>query len=138
MPWGGPHAGSRASDRSCGARSVRNAYLGRVGLSWSISKEADGANLALSENFSTKAAPDLKFFLHKLPAGQVNAKNATQGVFVGDLPKAKGASRIKLPANVDPAQDQSVVLTRKQCTVFWGAGDINGTARHACAGSQKR
>lgn len=96
----------------------------KISGGWSIAKEADGTYLVLSSDFSTRNAPDLKFFLHPLPAAQVTARNATQGAFVGDLKSPKGASRIKLPASVDPAKFKSVVLHCEQYTKLWGAGDI--------------
>ena len=96
----------------------------RIAGSWSIEREPDGVYLVLSQDFRTRAAPDLKFFLSTLPAGQVTAQNAASGLFLGDLPRARGAQRIRLPANVDPARYRSLVLHCKQFTVLWGAGDL--------------
>ncbi|MBK8543603.1 MAG: DM13 domain-containing protein [Caulobacteraceae bacterium] len=97
----------------------------RITGSWSIEREADGVYLVLSSDFRTRSAPDLKFFLHTLPASQITAQNATRGVFVGDLPNARGAQRIRLPANIDPARFRSLVLHCEQYTVLWGAGDLH-------------
>ncbi len=96
----------------------------RIAGGWSIEREADGVYLVLSEDFRTRSAPDLKFFLHTLPAAQITAQNATRGVFVADLPRARGAQRIRLPANVNPASYRSLVLHCEQYTVLWGAGDL--------------
>lgn len=96
----------------------------RIAGGWSIEREADGLYLVLSDDFRTRAAPDLKFFLHTLPAAQITAQNATRGVFVADLSRARGAQRIRLPANIDPANYRSLVLHCQQYTVLWGAGDL--------------
>lgn len=96
----------------------------RITGSWSIEREADGVYLVLSSDFRTRSAPDLKFFLHTLPASQVTAQNATRGVLVGDLESARGAQPIRLPANIDPAQFRSLVLHCEQYAVLWGAGDL--------------
>ncbi len=96
----------------------------RITGSWSIEREADGVYLVLSSDFRTRSAPDLKFFVHTLPASQITAQNATRGVLVGDLPNARGGQRIRLPANVDPSQFRSLVLHCEQFTVLWGAGDL--------------
>jgi len=97
----------------------------RITGSWSIEREADGVYLVLSSDFRTRSAPDLKFFLHTLPASQITAQNATRGVFVGDLPNARGAQRIRLPANIAPARFRSLVLHCEQYTVLWSAGDLH-------------
>ncbi|MEZ5956235.1 MAG: DM13 domain-containing protein [Hyphomonadaceae bacterium] len=96
----------------------------RITGSWSIERETDGVYLVLSSDFRTRSAPDLKFFLHTLPASQITAQNATRGVFVGELANARGAQRIRLPSNIDPARFRSVVLHCEQYTVLWGAGDL--------------
>lgn len=97
----------------------------RIQGGWSIEREADGVYLVLSADFRTRSAPDLKFFLHTLPADQVTARNAANGVFIGDLPRASGAQRIRLPNNVDPARFRSLVLHCEQFTSLWGAGNLN-------------
>ncbi|NJO35799.1 MAG: DM13 domain-containing protein [Rhodospirillales bacterium] len=96
----------------------------RITGGWSIEREADGVYLVLSQDFRTRAAPDLKFFVHTLPAAQITAQNATRGVLIGELPSARGAQRIRLPANVDLARFRSLVLHCEQYTVLWGAGDL--------------
>ncbi len=96
----------------------------RIAGGWSIEREADGIYLVLSEDFRTRSAPDLKFFLHTLPAAQITAQNATRGILVAELPRARGAQRIRLPANIDIADYRSLVLHCEQYTVLWGAGDL--------------
>ncbi len=96
----------------------------RIAGGWTIEREADGVYLVLSSDFRTRSAPDLKFFLHTLPASQITAQNATRGVLVGELANARGAQRIRLPANIDPARFRSLVLHCEQYTVLWGAGDL--------------
>jgi hypothetical protein len=96
----------------------------RISGTWSIEQAADGAYLVLSSDFTTRSAPDLKLFLNPLPPAQVTAQNATQGVLIGPLKSAKGASRYKLPAGLDLGRYKSVVLHCEQYTKLWGAGEI--------------
>ena len=96
----------------------------RISGDWSIEHAADGDYLVLSEDFRTRSAPDLKFFLHTRPASQVTARNAAQGVFIGELPRARGAQRIRLPEGVDVSDFRSLVLHCEQYSVLWGAGDL--------------
>ena len=96
----------------------------RISGTWSIVREAGGVFLVLSEDFRTRAAPDLKFFLHPLPAAQVTAQNAAQGRLIGALPSARGAQRIAVPDGVDLTRFRSLVLHCEQFTALWGAGDL--------------
>lgn len=115
-------AGPAAAERVASGGFSNQAQ--RIAGAWSIEREADGAYLVLSADFRTRAAPDLKFFFHALPADQITSANASTGVVIGDLPNPRGAQRIRLPAGVDFSRFRSLVLHCEQYSVLWGAGDL--------------
>jgi hypothetical protein len=97
----------------------------RTSGSWRIF-EKDGARfIALSEDFRTRGAPDLKLFLHPEEASSVNGSNATQGsVLVSPLASKKGAQVYEIPAGVALEDYASIVIHCEQFSVFWAAGDL--------------
>jgi len=91
---------------------------------WSFETRADGVYAVLAADFKARKAPDLKIFLSKLPASDVDGDNATDGVFVAELTSHKGAQAFKLPDGVDLASFQSIVIHCQQYSKFWAAGNI--------------
>lgn len=96
----------------------------RTSGTWSLETRADGVYAVLASNFKARKAPDLKIFLSKLPAANVDGDNATDGVFVAELKSHKGAQAYKLPAGIDLASFKSFVIHCQQYSKFWAAGDI--------------
>lgn len=96
----------------------------RTSGTWSLATRADGVYAVLAADFKARKAPDLKIFLSKLPASDVDGDNATDGVFVAELKSHKGAQAYKLPAGIDLATFQSIVIHCQQYSKFWAAGDI--------------
>jgi len=88
--------------------------------------EIDGQTiLRLSDDFKTKAGPDLKIFLSPQSAQNVTGATATQGAInIGALVTNKGGSEYVIPAGVDLAQFNSVLVHCEQFSVLWAAGSI--------------
>lgn len=94
----------------------------KVKGTWSIETRADGAYLVISDDFKTRRAPDLKFFLSKNNYDQVTGDNATQGaVLVSALSSTKGAQSYKIPKDVSLADYQSLVLHCEQYGKLWAS-----------------
>ena len=88
--------------------------------------EKDGQTvLRLSDDFKTKAGPDLKIFLSPQSAQNVTGATATQGaVNIGALVANKGGSEYVIPASVDLSLFNSVLVHCEQFSVLWAAGSI--------------
>lgn len=88
--------------------------------------EKDGQTiLRLSDDFKTKAGPDLKIFLSPQSAQTVTGATATQGaVNIGALVTNKGGSDYVIPASVDLSLFSSVLVHCEQYSVLWAAGSI--------------
>lgn len=110
--------------QSTGQSSVFSNVAMKTSGNWSIENRADGTYIVLADNFKTRKAPDLKIFLSKLPAGDVESDNAADGVFVAELKSAKGGQAYKLPDGVDLGVYQSIVIHCEQYTKFWAAGSL--------------
>lgn len=96
----------------------------RTSGTWSLETRAGGVYAVLAADFKARKAPDLKIFLSRLPAADVDGDNATDGVFVAELKSHKGAQAYKLPAGIDLASFKSFVIHCQQYSKFWAAGDI--------------
>lgn len=92
---------------------------------WSLF-ERDGAwVLQLGDKFKTKSGPDLKIFLSPQSIDQVTGKTATNGaVLVSKLKNNKGGQEYVLPAGVNPADFQSVLIHCEAFSVLWGGADL--------------
>lgn len=96
----------------------------RTSGNWRIETRGDATFVVLSEDFKARSAPDLKIFLSKLPAGDVDDDNATDGVFIAALKSHKGAQEFQLPAGVNVADFQSFVIHCEKYSKFWAAGQL--------------
>jgi len=88
--------------------------------------EKDGQTiLRLSDDFKTKAGPDLKIFLSPQSAQNVTGATATQGALnIGALVTNKGGSEYVIPAGVDLSSFESILVHCEQFSVLWAAGTI--------------
>ncbi len=114
---------ANAQDATIATGGFTNVDMKTTGT-WSFETRADGVYAVLAADFKARKAPDLKIFLSKLPASDVDGDNATDGVFVAALTSHKGAQAFKLPAGVDLASFQSIVIHCQQYSKFWAAGNI--------------
>lgn len=88
--------------------------------------EKDGQTvLRLSDDFKTKAGPDLKLFLSPQSAQNITGATATQGAInLGALVKHNGGSDYIIPAGTDLSAFNSVLVHCEQFSVLWAAGTI--------------
>jgi len=120
--------GTAAADSAIAADTIASGGFTNVDMrtsgTWSFETRADGVYAVLAANFKARKAPDLKIFLSKLPASDVDGENATDGVFVAELTSHKGAQAYKLPVGIDLASFKSFVIHCEQYSKFWAAGNI--------------
>lgn len=94
----------------------------KVKGTWSIEQRSDGHYLVVSDDFKTKRAPDLKFFLSKNDYGFITGENATDGaVQVAKLTSTKGGQEYKIPSNINVSDYQSLVLHCEQYSKLWAS-----------------
>ena len=89
-------------------------------------KNEDGTiHLILGDDFKTKNAPDLKFFLSPKPIADITGENILEGaVFIADLKKNKKAQSYTLPAGTDLSAFKSLVLHCEKYSKVWGGFDL--------------
>lgn len=93
---------------------------------WTIAVEDGVGKITLSDDFSTRNAPDLKIFLSPLSASDVTASTAVSGsAFIGPLQSNKGAQSYTIPADIDVSAYRSILIHCEQYTKLWVAADIN-------------
>lgn len=92
---------------------------------WHIEHREDGAYIVLSDKFKTRSAPDLKLFFSKQMPSELNGKNATsQSIFISELQSNKGGQSFKIPASVNIADYQSILLHCEKYSKLWGASKL--------------
>jgi len=92
---------------------------------WSIVEIGDKRFVRLSEDFSTKRAPDLKIFLSPSTAGDASNKNATKGsILVSELTSNSGAQEYALPDGLDLSAYKSILIHCEQYSKLWSAADL--------------
>ncbi len=97
----------------------------KVKGSWSIEQRSDGNYLVLSDDFKTRSAPDLKFFLSKKEFGDINGRNATDSaVLISEISSAKGGQSYKIPANINVSDYESLVLHCEQYSKLWASTSL--------------
>lgn len=93
---------------------------------WSIVERGGARFVVLSDDFSTRRAPDLKIFLSPQAAGDANGKNATDGAFrVAELSSNKGGQEYRLPDDLDLASFQSILIHCEAYSKLWSAADLS-------------
>lgn len=94
----------------------------KVKGTWSIEQREDVNYLVLSDDFKTKNAPDLKFFVSNAGYESVNGSNATNGATeIAKLTKSKGGQSYKIPANIDVSDYKTLILHCEQYSKLWAA-----------------
>lgn len=114
--------------------SVSNASAGqgtwdkqdfKIKGSWSIEQRADGNYLVLSDDFKTRSAPDLKFFLSKKKFSDINGSNATDGAtLISEISSSKGGQSYKIPSNINVSDYESLVLHCEQYSKLWASTSL--------------
>jgi len=94
----------------------------KVKGTWSIEQKEDGNYLVLSDDFKTKNAPDLKFFVSNADYQSVTGGNATNGaVQIAKLSSSKGGQSYKIPASVDTSNYKTLILHCEQYSKLWAS-----------------
>ena len=92
----------------------------KAGGTWKIVEDSDGFYVELDDDFKTKKAPDLKLFLSPKTLEDLNGKNATDGsVLIAELTSHKGAQRYALPASVNLADFQTIIIHCEEYSKLW-------------------
>lgn len=81
--------------------------------------------IRLSDDFRTKSGPDLKLFLSPQNVDSATGANATQGaVKLSVLKSNRGSQDYVVPAGVDLAAFNSLLIHCEAFSVLWGGADI--------------
>ena len=92
---------------------------------WRIVQEGETRTVVLTDDFSTRRAPDLKIFLSPLPLEDLNNRNATAAsVLVATLEKHKGAQRYAIPAGIDLNDFKTLLIHCEQYSKLWGGASL--------------
>ena len=100
-----------------------------VSGTYRIERRTDGDSvttvLALSDDFSTKDAPDLKIVLSPRAHDDVKSKSALDGgTIVGLLRSNRGAQEFELPADIDLSDYRSVLVHCEEYTILWASAPL--------------
>ncbi len=92
---------------------------------WSIVERGGERYVVLDADFRTRRAPDLKIFLSPNAAGSLTGDNATDGAFrVAELSSNRGAQSYKLPADIDLADFQSIIIHCEAYSKLWSTATL--------------
>ncbi len=92
---------------------------------WEISQKNGQTVIRFSDDFKTKAGPDLKVFLSKKNISDVTGRNATQDAIQLDvLASNKGAQEYVLPQGVSLSDFSSLLIHCEAYSVLWGGSAI--------------
>ena len=81
--------------------------------------------IRFEDNFKASRGPDLKVFLSPQTIETAKGSNATNGaLLLGFVKSSKGTQDYVLPAGVNIANFNSVLIHCEQFSVLWGGGNI--------------
>ena len=93
--------------------------------SWSVVQENGQTIIRFANDFKTKNGPDLKIFLSPQTIQSVNGKTATAGSLnLGVLKSTKGTQDYVVPAGVNLADFNSVLVHCEAYSILWGGGAL--------------
>lgn len=97
----------------------------RTSGSWAIVERDGTFYIELGDDFATRGAPDLKIFLSTEDAATRTNRNGLQNTtFVAKLDASSGAQSYPLPAGLDPADFNSLIIYCQAFSKFWAASAI--------------
>lgn len=92
---------------------------------WEVVQRGDKTVIVFSEDFRAAKGPDLKIFLSPQAVSDVTGKTAVNGAInIGELKATRGAQEYEVPAGVDLAAYNSVLVHCEAYSVLWGGGDL--------------
>lgn len=92
---------------------------------WEVIQRDGNTYIKFADNFRASNGPDLKVFLSPTSVAAVNGKTAVNGsVLLGKLSKTRGAQEYLVPAGVNIADFESVLVHCEEFSVLWGGGNL--------------
>ena len=92
---------------------------------WSIYAKDGKTYVKLSSAFRTRNGPDLKIFLSPKSAAAANGRNATDGSVMISLLKSNSGEQVyEIPASVDLADYNSILIHCERFSKLWAASDL--------------
>lgn len=93
--------------------------------SFKLVERGDKTFVVFSSDFKAKRGPDLKVFLSPTAIKSASGKNAVKGsINLGALKTNKGSQEYEVPAGIDLARFESVLVHCEEYSVLWGGSDI--------------
>ena len=123
------HAAPAAATAQAGSQTLAQADFQKktYALKGGITVEQRGSDtvIVFSDDFRTKNGPDLKVFLSRNDVAASTGANATtDAIKLGVLKDNRGAQEYVLPAGVDIADFNSVLVHCEAFSKLWGGADI--------------
>lgn len=92
---------------------------------WEVVQRGDKTFIVFAEDFRAANGPDLKIFLSPQTVSDVTGKTAINGAInIGELKATKGTQEYEVPAGVNLADFNSVLVHCEAYSVLWGGGDL--------------
>ncbi len=92
---------------------------------WEVVQRGDKTFIVFGEDFRAANGPDLKIFLSPQTVSDVTGKTAVNGAInIGELKSTKGVQEYEVPAGVNLADFNSVLVHCEAYSVLWGGGDL--------------
>ena len=92
---------------------------------WEVVQRGDKTFIVFGDDFRAANGPDLKIFLSPQTVSDVTGKTAVNGAInIGELKSTKGVQEYEVPAGVNLADFNSVLVHCEAYSVLWGGGDL--------------
>lgn len=92
---------------------------------WEVVQRGDKTFIVFADDFRAANGPDLKIFLSPQTVADVTGKTAVNGAInIGELKATKGTQEYEVPAGVNLADFNSVLVHCEAYSVLWGGGDL--------------
>ena len=92
---------------------------------WEVVQRGDKTFIVFADDFRAANGPDLKIFLSPQTVADVTGKTAVNGAInIGELKATKGTQEYEIPAGVNLADFNSVLVHCEAYSVLWGGGDL--------------
>ena len=92
---------------------------------WEVVQRGEKTFIVFSDDFRAARGPDLKIFLSPTAYDDVNGNTAVNGsVNIGELKATRGGQEYEIPASVNLADFQSVLVHCEEFSVLWGGSDL--------------
>lgn len=97
----------------------------RLSGSYEVIQRGGQTIIRFADNFNASAGPDLKVFLSPTSIRNASGRNATDGsIKLGLVKSTSGVQEYIVPAGVNIANFNSVLIHCEAYSVLWGGGDI--------------